>query len=124
MKDNSIAPANIRVFLHETTKKEQSWRRKERRYRDGRSYKDGETELEAQELSSNNTVLDEVEALDLSEMLKQAIATLSETQQRRIKLFYYFGYTKTEIAEMEGVSRKNISVSIKKSLRKLKNFLK
>lgn len=111
-------------FLLESGRKERSYRRKERRYRDYRFYEDGKTELDCRDFCSRNTVLDKVEAREISQEIEIALDTLTETQRRRIKLYYFHGYNQSEIAVIEGASKQNIHKSIKQSLRKLKNLMK
>lgn len=110
-------------FLLESDQKERSYRRKERRYRDYRFYEDGKTELNCRDFCSLNTVLDQVEGFELSKEINAALNALTATQKRRIKLYYYYGFNKAEIAEMERVSHQNVGKSIKKALRILRNIL-
>ena len=58
------------------------------------------------------------------EKLHKAIKQLSKIQQRRLRYYYFDGYTLEEIAVMEGVSFQAISTSIRKAEKNLKNFLK
>lgn len=117
-------PAPVLQAMKESSTKHQSQRRKDRRYRDDREYHDGETECFAQDVYQQDTVADAVDALETSAKVQQALTALSETQQRRIRLFYFAGLNKREIADIEGVSRQNVSKSIKHGLRILKKLLK
>lgn len=63
----------------------------------------------------------EREAID---ELNRAIESLTETQQRRIRLFYFEGLTEVQIADLEGVSKQNVSKSILSARKKLKKFFK
>lgn len=58
-----------------------------------------------------------------SEALHEAISTLSKKQSRRIYEYYFLGYSKTEIAKMEGVSKVQITKSIQKALKSLRKIL-
>lgn len=59
-----------------------------------------------------------------SEALHEAISKLSEKQERRIYAHYFEGYSKTEIAKMEGVSKVQITKSIQKALQSIRENLK
>lgn len=59
-----------------------------------------------------------------SEELYKAISKLSDTQKRRIKMYYFENMTLQEIADIEGCSAKNIFKSIETAKEKLKKYLK
>lgn len=50
-------------------------------------------------------------------------SVLTETQFRRLWLYYAEGKTEQEIADIEGIAQQNVSKSIRLSIKKLKNFL-
>lgn len=58
------------------------------------------------------------------EQLHQAIATLTETQQRRLTLYYFRGLTYKRIAEMEGCSVSAVGGSIYAAMENIKKILK
>ena len=58
-----------------------------------------------------------------NERLHAALQILTETQRRRVVLYYYCGYTYKQIAELEGCTKMPIKRSIEDALRKLKEFL-
>ena len=58
------------------------------------------------------------------EQLHQAIATLTETQQRRLTLYYFRGLTYKRIAEMEGCSISAVGGSICAAIENIKKILK
>lgn len=58
---------------------------------------------------------------ETEEMLTAAITTLTEAQQRRLKLYYFDGMRYSQIARMEGVTGGSISGSIKSALKHLIN---
>jgi RNA polymerase sigma factor (sigma-70 family) len=122
--DDSVMPEPIVNAIERSRASMAAQRRKDRRYRDERAFIDGDTECLTRDLCAQNTVADAVDALETSKAIKQAISSLSETQQRRIRLYYYDGYNQHEIAEIEGVSRQAITHSLKKSLRVLWKILK
>jgi len=59
-----------------------------------------------------------------SEELYKAISKLSDTQKRRIKMYYFENMTLQEIADLEGCSAKNIFKSIEQAKEKMKKDLK
>lgn len=117
-------PAPVMRAMKQSRTNVQSQRRKDRRYRDGREFISGETECLSQNMCQQDTVADAIEVLEESARVQQALCLLSETQQRRVRLHYYAGFNKQEIADIEGVSRQNVSKSIKRALRILKRILK
>ena len=50
-------------------------------------------------------------------------SVLTETQFRRLWLYYVEGKTEQQIADVEGIAQQNVSKSIRLSVKKLKNFL-
>lgn len=56
---------------------------------------------------------------ETEEMLTAALNTLTEAQQRRLKLYYFDGMRYSQIARMEGVTDGSISGSIKSALKHL-----
>lgn len=57
------------------------------------------------------------------EQLHQAIATLTETQKRRLTLYYFRGLTYKRIAEMEGCSVSAVVSSISVAIEKIRKTL-
>lgn len=94
---------------------------------DGRGINDGEYTdivLYHTALDIQKNVEDIVEEKLQNEELYKAINILSETQKRRVKLYYFDNYTLQEIADMEGCSPKNIYKSIEQAKEKLRKNLK
>ena len=65
-----------------------------------------------------------VEEKIINENLKLAINKLTETQKRRIKLYYFEDMNFKEIAELEKCDESSIRESVYRSLEKIKKFLK
>lgn len=57
------------------------------------------------------------------EQLHQAIATLTETQQRRLTLYYFREFTYKGIAEMEGCSVSAVVSSVSVAIEKIRKIL-
>jgi RNA polymerase sigma factor (sigma-70 family) len=51
-----------------------------------------------------------------------AIGKLTKIQQRRLFAYYFEGMKSRQIAEMEGVSHRSVTQSVKAALKKLKGF--
>lgn len=69
--------------------------------------------------SVEDTVLRNIEY----EQLHQAISMLTETQQRRLKLYYFQGLTYKQIAEIEGCSAAAVASSISVAIEKIRKIL-
>ena len=59
-----------------------------------------------------------------NEELYKAISMLPELQAKRISAFYFQNLTMTQIAKIEGVSIKAVSLSVEKGLTNLEKILK
>ncbi len=70
------------------------------------------------------TIEEEVEDKLLMEELKQAINQLSDTQKRRIKLYYFEDMTVEDIAALEGTTHQAVSKSIRKAVEEIKKITK
>lgn len=58
------------------------------------------------------------------EDLMSAIKKLPLIQQRRIKMYYFYGYTQNEIAEIDGTTIRAIQYSLRAAINNLKKILK
>lgn len=65
-----------------------------------------------------------VETMIINEELKKAIDSLSDTQKRRIRMYYFEDLTLREISEIEKCSIKNVHKSIEQGLENLRKKLK
>lgn len=59
----------------------------------------------------------------LYEELHKRIAQLTETQQRRLALYYFHGLTYEQIAAAEGCRYQAVRDSVRSAIQKLKNFM-
>lgn len=57
------------------------------------------------------------------EMLYEAINKLTKTQQRRLLLYFFGGFTYEEIAQIEGCRHSAVARTVKSALRKLRKYL-
>jgi len=55
--------------------------------------------------------------------LCRALNSLPEIQGRRIEAHYLLGMSQRQIAEAEGVSLNSVSISIRRGLQAMKNYL-
>lgn len=58
------------------------------------------------------------------EDLMRAINKLPIVQQRRIKMYYFYGYTQNEIAAIDGTTIRAIQYSLRAAINNLKKILK
>lgn len=58
-----------------------------------------------------------------NEKLYHALEQLTETQRKRVIMFYIYGWTERQIAEHEGVKRYAVRTSLNSARKKLKKFL-
>lgn len=75
-------------------------------------------------IESNFSLEDYVENKIMVDNLRIAIDSLTNTQKRRIKMYYFEDLTLQEIAKIEGCSIKNVHKSIEQAKEKLKEILK
>lgn len=64
------------------------------------------------------------ERAELASILNEALASLSETQRRRIYAHIVMGQSSVEIAALEGVEAGTVRTVIARGLRQLKKYLK
>lgn len=82
---------------------------------------DNEADLKISNLDWNpveNTVFNNLQ----NEKIYFALEQLTETQRKRVILFYIYGWTERQIAEHEGVNRYAVRRSLEQSIKKLKKF--
>ena len=75
-------------------------------------------------IESNFSLEDYVENKIMVDNLRIAIDSLTNTQKRRIKMYYFEDLTLQEIAKIEGCYIKNVHKSIEQEKEKLKEILK
>ena len=83
-----------------------------------------EETLNARMMDKPITIEEEVEEKILMEELKTLIDGLSDTQKRRIKMYYFENMTLEQIAKMEGTTHQAISKSISKGIEEIKKIMK
>ncbi len=83
-----------------------------------------ENTLHNRMIDTNVNVEDIVENQIMVDELKLAIETLTDTQKKRIKMYYFEDLTLQKIANIEGCSIKNVHKSIEQAKEKLKEILK
>ena len=81
------------------------------------------TEYSALPLLYQSTVYDIIERKRISELLYQGLDALPEKQRTRIYAHYFLGVSQTTIAKADGVSARNVRLSISRGLKSLKKFL-
>ena len=76
------------------------------------------------ELTQCENLLDSIYLKDMREMILLALSQLPLQQSNRIYLVYYLGFSKTEIAHIEGCTEGAVRKSIKRGLVQLKRILR
>lgn len=88
---------------------------------------EGYTEDEESDLKISNIDWNPVENTVFSNLRNEqiyfALEHLTETQRKRVKLFYLYGWTERQIAEFEGVNRYAVRTSLDAGIKKLKKIL-
>ena len=118
--------ASEEEFAHQKEWSDNEYRQE---YNSEQSYKRLKNKLQKQ--AENETGSLSVEQLllnDLADEERKALvnkikSVLTETQFRRLWLYYVEGKTEQQIADVEGIAQQNVSKSIRLSVKKLKNFL-
>lgn len=76
------------------------------------------------ELTQCENLLDSIYLKDMREMILLALSQLPLQQSNRIYLVYYLGFSKTEVAHIEGCTEGAVRKSIKRGLLQLKRILR
>lgn len=72
---------------------------------------------------NNNPVEDKAIADFERERIHKALEQLTQTQRRRLELFFFYGWTERQIAEYEGINRYAVRTSLDSAIKKLKKIL-
>ena len=72
--------------------------------------------------SGSETLEETFERMELAKKVWAGLAHLSPKQRHRIVLHFWFGYSYTEIAEMENCNKATVMRSVKTGLKKFKKF--
>ena len=119
-----ISTEQAEVFK-EYNRNEEKHKKRATRCHDPRGYIEGQEMYQAA-----NQVLHEITAYADNEdrfsafMVRLALDNLSQKQQRRFRLFFFYGFTEDEIARIEGVAQPSIHESIQDGLNKLRYMLR
>ena len=81
------------------------------------------TEYSALPLLYQPSVFEIIERKRISELLYQGLSALPEKQRNRIYAYYFLGVSHAVIAKADGVSTRNVRLSISRGLKSLKKFL-
>lgn len=82
-----------------------------------------EAEIEHRAAFPKESLEEEIGRVLLYEELHKGIAQLTETQQRRLALYYFHGLTYEQIAAAEGCRHQAVRDSVRSAIQKLKNFM-
>ena len=115
----SDALAQLLAITFETFRKEEHacWERS-RAHKAYYSYEEGSTESKL--LSPIPSMQEMYETLELQQALYAALNELPHIQLRRVYAFFYLGYSKSQIARLEGVDKSSVRQSIDRALKKIR----
>ena len=82
-----------------------------------------EAEIEHRAAFPKESLEEEIGRVLLYEELHKGIAQLTQTQQRRLALYYFHGLTYEQIAAAEGCRHQAVRDSVRSAIQKLKNFM-
>lgn len=118
-----ITPEQGEVF-DEYERMQKKLRMQEFRHTDMNAYEDGmEMNLKVTDyIHGLAEAMDSDDALNVY-LIRVAMKQLSYIQQRRLRLFFFHGFSETEIAEIEGVSQPAVHYSIQSGLKQLRYML-
>lgn len=72
----------------------------------------------------NTNPVEEKAIADLErDRINKALEQLTQTQRRRLELFFFYGWTERQIAEYEGINRYAVRTSLDSAIKKLKKIL-
>ena len=126
-KDGQNAPQEVEIphsifaVLDRCSKKEEALARQDRRWLERAELAD--VELYDRAVHKPKSVEEEVLENLFAESIAEAIATLSETQARRFRLYYGCGLTLQQIAKAEGCAFQVVARSVKSAENNIKKFL-
>jgi len=100
---------------------EDKHRKRAERKGDAYGYRDGETELFMKSIDKH-TVENKVFSNIDNDLLMQAMSTLTDVQRNRFIKNMVLGYSQRKIAELEGVSYKQVRKSIEQAKIKIKKY--
>lgn len=109
----------VKSLLEQADRQSRSQRRQDRRRHT--EYIDGLTDTTI--VCPQEDFADLVDRMDSNRRLYAAIGKLSKTQQRRLILHYFGGYTYRQIAYIEGVAANAVTCSLKSAIKKLRRLL-
>ena len=116
-------PDEVVMLLDDFKRQEESYSRYIRRYRAFYSL-DADNGIEKDILTEQLSPLEILEQRRKTALLYQGLAMLPEKQQKRIYAYYFLGVSQKEIAKTEGVSARNVRLSISRGLKTLEKFLR
>jgi DNA-directed RNA polymerase specialized sigma subunit len=117
-----ISKEEAEVFknFHRNNKKHEM---REYRKHDGQGYKEGQEIYQGADFLHDISSTFSEEHILSAFMIRSALRQLSKKQQRRFRLYFYYGYSEKEIALLEGVAQQSVHESIEAGLAKMKYML-
>lgn len=118
-----ITPEQGEVF-EESERVRKKFMMQDFRHTDMNAYEDGmEVNMRVTDyIHGLSTEIDSDEAMNVY-IVKAALKQLPDLLQRRMRLFFIYGFTEVEIAEIEGVSQPAVHYSIQSGIKQLRYML-
>jgi len=111
----------VKELLEQSDRQIRSQGRKDRRYLDYAEYIDGVTNSTM--MTPQEDVADLLIKMELIKQLHAAMDKLTETQRRRLILYFYHDMTYRRIAEIERVDHKAVVSSVARAIQILKDTI-
>ena len=115
-------PTSVKELLEQSDRQIRSQRRQDRRYLDNSDFIDGLTDT-AMKYPQYIDPADLLIRMESHKLLHSAINELSETQRRRLLLYFFGNLTHSQIAKLEGVGRAAITYSISRAIKQLRRYI-
>jgi RNA polymerase sigma factor (sigma-70 family) len=113
-------PTPVKELLEQSDRQIRSQRRQDRRHLDFTVVTD--EELESSLLPSYEDAADLLEKMDRYSRLYTAIDKLTETQKRRLCLYFFDSMNYSQIARSEGVNHRTVMDTIEQALKQLRKL--
>ena len=111
----------VAEVIEETDRKLRSQGRQGRRHLDSREYIDGISDTTV--IYPQEDIANLVIRMDRYNQLYAAIETLTPTQRRRVRRYFFEGLNYRKIGEMEGVGFKTIHCSVVQAIEKMRKYI-
>ena len=110
----------IADYLEAERKREQAEARRDRRHLSDKDI--NRNDLDDFIADKPADFVEEIAKASETETLRRALDCLTDTQRRRVQMYFFDGFSYARIAEFEGVGKTAVSISINTAIGKLRIF--